>query len=385
MEERMINGRRCFVEDLPDDVEVERVALRMLEQNEIKGLFPFRLVQNDARRQLRYDAQWGNSFEEWIGKVHGRRDVMELTESLLETAQEADHYLLEADRFCTREAYLRIEGNQCRIAYLPLADYREGDILKLVHRIWEQINYAMDEDYTYIFQLLNAFGGGEIREIADLQRWMRMLENGEDQSERMRPKRMQSDQAAPEGMEKRQVPFQNQMFLEPEEAVNATANANTKAEKETGKKHHLFGVRKKKETGIGSEVQMESVRTVQNISKKYYNEIKDNGATMIVDAEKKGYLVCKSTGQEYLLENRAFVIGSSRQADIPVSNNSAVSRRHAEIGQDSSGSYYIRDLNSTNGTYVAGERLVPEKTRLLDGTARIKLANEEFNFELRRR
>ena len=364
MEERMISGRRNFIYDVPEGMEIEKVALGMLEQNEIEGLLPFRMIQQDAERYFRYDAQWGISLTEWLGKVRTRKEVLELTESILEAGEEAEHYLLETDHLCTQIPYLRTEGNRCRMAYIPLTDYSEGNLTELVRQIWEQINYALDEDYTYIFDLLNAFGRQDIRDIPELRRWLRVLQNGETTVGEM----LSADNVS------------SDMLVQP------LSDSKTSDSKEK-KKKHLFGSKKKqdKEMPVQMAMQPEQNQHIQPVRQKYYNEIADNEATVLVTPEEKGYLIRKSSGQEYLLENNSYVIGSGELADISIDSNSAVSRKHAEIGKDENGAFYIRDLNSTNGTFVGGERLTPGRTHPIGDSARIKLANEEFNFELRRR
>lgn len=365
MEERMINGRRNFVYDVPGGMEIETVALGMLEQNEIRGLFPFRMIQQDTERYFRYDAQRGISLTEWLGKVRTRKEVLELTESILEAAEEAGRYLLETDHLCTQIPYLRTEGNSCTMAYIPLSDYHEGNLTELVREIWEQINYALDEDYTYIFDLLNAFGRKDIRDISELRRRLRMLQSGETS--------MVSIGDGCAGM----------LVKSPEN----DKTDDSKGKKKNDKKHHFFGSGKKQNKKVAEQmaIQPEQDQYIRPVRKKYYNEIADNEATVLVIPEDKGYLIRKSSGQEYLLESNSYVLGSGDQADISIDSNSAVSRKHAEIGKDENGAFYIKDLNSTNGTFVGGERLVPGRTHPVGDNARIKLANEEFYFELRRR
>lgn len=383
MEEKMINGRRTFVYDVPDNTEIESVALGMLEQNEIKGLFPFRMIQQDTEQYFRYDAQWGNSLAEWLEKVHDRREVLELTESILETEEEAEHYLLETDHLCTQIPYTRIEENRCRMAYIPLTDYREGNLTEFVRQIWEKIKYALDEDYTYIFDLLNAFGRKDIQDVSELRRWIRMLQSGAASSGRDEIR-----SGNQEGYSERVMmpPESLEILVQPSGDSKPDAKKSKKDDKKD-KKRHLFGSGKKQESGMDAAmaVQPEQNQYIQPTRKKYYNEIKDNEATVLVSSEEKGYLIQKSSGREYSLENGSYVLGSGMQADISIANNSAVSRKHAEIGKDENGSFYVRDLNSTNGTFVGGERLAPGMVHLLGDSARIKLANEEFHFELRRR
>lgn len=60
-------------------------------------------------------------------------------------------------------------------------------------------------------------------------------------------------------------------------------------------------------------------------------------------------------GQEFIINKEEFSIGSGKQNDLVLSD-SAVSRRHCEISVTENG-YQIRDLDSTNGTFVQGIRI----------------------------
>jgi len=70
-------------------------------------------------------------------------------------------------------------------------------------------------------------------------------------------------------------------------------------------------------------------------------------------------------GRRYQLSGRVTVLGRGSEADIVV-DDPGVSRRHAEIRLDD-GSAVVRDLGSTNGTFVDGERA--STARLSDGSS----------------
>ncbi len=62
-----------------------------------------------------------------------------------------------------------------------------------------------------------------------------------------------------------------------------------------------------------------------------------------------------SDGRSFNVGDRALVIGRSPEIDVVI-NDSNVSRRHAEVWRTSEG-VAIRDLQSTNGTFVNGHRV----------------------------
>jgi hypothetical protein len=68
-------------------------------------------------------------------------------------------------------------------------------------------------------------------------------------------------------------------------------------------------------------------------------------------------------GHEYTVTSRRVVLGRSRECDIRVSDAN-VSRRHAELRQEGA-TYWIVDLDSTNGTELNGRRI--DRAKLADG------------------
>src|SRR5690554_3102680 len=73
--------------------------------------------------------------------------------------------------------------------------------------------------------------------------------------------------------------------------------------------------------------------------------------------------------QKVPLAEFPFIIGRNDTCSLPVESG-RVSREHAEIVKHGSG-FLIRDLNSTNGTFVNGEKI--QEQPLLDGDT-IKIA-----------
>jgi EAL domain-containing protein (putative c-di-GMP-specific phosphodiesterase class I) len=79
--------------------------------------------------------------------------------------------------------------------------------------------------------------------------------------------------------------------------------------------------------------------------------------------------------QKTLLTSFPFTIGRNDTADLPI-KSSRVSREHASILR-AADTYRIRDLDSTNGTFLNGERI--EEATLADGDI-LLIADLEFTF-----
>lgn len=76
-----------------------------------------------------------------------------------------------------------------------------------------------------------------------------------------------------------------------------------------------------------------------------------------------------------------YVIGSSKMRSQGLVNSKSVSRCHARI-TGSGVDFYITDLNSTNGTYINEERIVPGKPIKLEDKMDVRLADYTFTVEL---
>jgi hypothetical protein len=80
-------------------------------------------------------------------------------------------------------------------------------------------------------------------------------------------------------------------------------------------------------------------------------------------------------GQRHEIEKRKVVIGRSKDADIRVDDPN-VSRRHAEVQQEGA-TWWVVDLDSTNGVEVQGRRV--KRMKLEDGT-RFTIGSTEIAF-----
>jgi hypothetical protein len=78
------------------------------------------------------------------------------------------------------------------------------------------------------------------------------------------------------------------------------------------------------------------------------------------------------------LNPRGTVIGRSPNCDVVI-NSRDISRRHARICQESTGTWLIEDLNSSNGTFVNGERITSSEISLQDA---IEIGPASLSFDI---
>lgn len=91
-------------------------------------------------------------------------------------------------------------------------------------------------------------------------------------------------------------------------------------------------------------------------------------------------LIYKDSGGryfDYLMPSKPFTIGRSTSADLQIPDDERMSRVHCEIRREG-GHYYIRDLDSKNGTWVNEQRI--KETQLQFGD-KIKVGQTVIAFD----
>lgn len=90
------------------------------------------------------------------------------------------------------------------------------------------------------------------------------------------------------------------------------------------------------------------------------------------------HLMREKTGELITVSRNRFVMGKNPSAaDYCITDNQTVSRKHAVLFENN-GSWYINDLNSLNGTYVNGSKILPGQTVRLNNGDEIVLSDEAF-------
>lgn len=143
---------------------------------------------------------------------------------------------------------------------------------------------------------------------------------------------------------------------------------------------------------VSAAMELPPVTPVENKTVQHSAAPINFGATTILGAEPNGTtvlspaspapiptLVRKTTGERVEITKQIFTIGIESYVDYRIVGNSAVSRSHAKIivrGKE----FLLVDTNSTNGTYVNGQRIKKNVEVRIENGSKIVFANEEFDF-----
>jgi hypothetical protein len=108
----------------------------------------------------------------------------------------------------------------------------------------------------------------------------------------------------------------------------------------------------------------------------------EEATTLLMEPVHEPIMLISAKTQECIKINaESYSIGKGAANDYCIQGNSAVSRRHALVIRREE-NYYIKDVGSTNGTFLNGRRLLPDEETLLAADDEVKLADEIFTVEM---
>ncbi len=123
--------------------------------------------------------------------------------------------------------------------------------------------------------------------------------------------------------------------------------------------------------------------TVLNGKNKKKTTVLNGKAAPTQNNQKKATLVRERNNERIVITKIPFKLGASEDGDVDyiIRGNTNISQSHAIIGYEVS-EYTIADDHSTNGTYLNGNPLQPEKYMLLNSGNIVRMADEDFRFEI---
>lgn len=83
--------------------------------------------------------------------------------------------------------------------------------------------------------------------------------------------------------------------------------------------------------------------------------------------------------EKIVVDKPSFLIGRMKQQADYVARSSTIGKLHAEILSEN-GSFYIKDLNSRNGTFLNGKKLTSNTAYVIENNDIIAFANSEYKF-----
>lgn len=389
----------------------EEYEYQMLAHNTIKRLVPLQLDQVDHRQYLIYAASglkpfWITSEKMWISGLQ----IHSIVDGLLNTIKEMKKYLLTADNLVLEPECLFLDLSKFQLHFLYVPGY-DHNIIKQMTRLMEyllgKIDYEDSEGVVFaygMYRILKEPATG-LEEIED---YLQQFCDGGKQEEKVEP--ICDTQPAKSwkliisglvwilcfagsagmlfliygyGIEewKRNLLLLAGFGLLADSMIFAIQWKKRKQEKEAAA---VFQVRS--DTGI-SRIR-ESHISSSDDPELQPEEFEETMLLNTID-ERKSFrtdrVTCKlmETGKgncrEILIDKMPFVIGSYSMGVDYCFKDRQISRFHASISEKE-GEWYLKDLHSTNGTFVNDVKLESEQEIVIHNNDWVQFADLRFRF-----
>lgn len=357
----------------------------MLSHNKVDGLLPVKVHYENGGIDFYYEISSKQSLDRIVEKIpidYSR--LKRLIKSVKRVLQELELYLLPEDGLLLRPEYIYINMDTGEYAFCYYPWWHES---------------AKDGMHQLLEYLLNYLDYQDKSGVAAAYEWYRLsgMENFAlnemevvfDSQERQNIKNEDINEDNKKDTLPKPLEIEGEYMPEWEDNEKQTLNG--------GLFHKLF---KKKEplvehsvekvnnsTTIQNKTENNNVPIICESSSDYRNDensIEQRDSTMFLNQGTQAVtrrLLCKNSANEpdFLLTKLPFVIGKGEDWADGVLKSRSVSRMHAQI-ECVEGEYYIRDLNSTNGTFVNGQLLEMNETVKLELGDRIGFAEIEYDF-----
>ena len=335
---------------------------RMLLENDIPGLLKLQIKNNNNEYEYCYEI----SSLQPISRIYEHREIgyQNLTvilRNISEAVKSTRQYLLDNDGLLIipEFIYADVESLSIKLIHYPLSSSNVKESYKLLaefflDRIDHQDNRAVMLAYD-LFKIIKS----DSFVISEIDKLIDSVDNSSDSSTIV-------------GKD-----IQNNMPLSQDIFISQSIDKEV-PEKATEKKKSFFSMlRSGKKSNKNSlydndnhTFNSDTTPRYDELQPAYEEEVSNNvltkddecevyGKTVLLSsgnfsASKNPRLVSKDGKKEYSLEKLPVTIGKTKDVVDIVLKDGTVSRMHASIFLDDTGRISIRDLSSSNGTYVNG-------------------------------
>lgn len=381
---------------------------KMLLHNQGEGRLEFSKQQKDGEEYYCYKITGKKSLNSVYSMMTiGERQIKGILQQLFVALENGKEYLLVEEDFVLSPSYIfatfpQMEIELCYVPgyNIPLKEQLEGLFEYLLNRVDYDDKKAVELLYTCYMFCVKEQGG--LKEIKDLLVEQHLQDNVAEQPLLLKQKEEDTNVI----LKKRNILEENKKYLELEEdKEKITYNTQVEDSKQIEKEKKKKITSKNKKKIIYSEVEEnkkpQSISYISWLSNLLFSKQKN----LIVAEEKEEYqvvsvkeekieesertillstiqqeevvLVCDNSGEIIPITKFPFYIGSTSDYVDYVLKKEGVSRIHCCISKKGD-SYYVSDLNSTNGTYLNKKEVMPGKDELLSANDEIRIASVEF-------
>ncbi len=371
---------------LPEKPEERKYQYCIINRGGIKGLLPCTLRYINCDAFLYYDITSKHAITQLFSKrVIDRAWLKDFVWSISQITNELDRFLLDIQNIVwhPQQIYQDLEENIFYYIYIPYYDGTD-DFLSLLEFVIEHVDYddtPLVECVYKMYEQCEKSMGDYLQ--GQIHRDIQMLDKESIYTVTPIDKSRQADTpnnapASPHLAEEASTDiFDREQASLPEEEV-PLLKKGLFARIENRKQRQ----RKKREDH--RILQTQTLAGKPAVAETSYYEDPELGETIYIEeeVEEKEHVfgLFSSEGERIsLITSADFAIGKRKEECDLVLEDISVSRLHARILTDG-GRMYLEDLNSTNGTYKNGLRLLPYERRLLEAEDEIRLGKRTLIF-----
>ena len=354
------NYVRVLLDKKPEE---KRYQYCILNRGGIKGLLPCSLRYINGEAYLYYDISSKQNIKQlYEGRSITREWILDFMWSFRQIGQELGRFLLDGKNvlWYPEQIYQDLESNLFSFLYLPY--HEESNGFKELLEFWvERMDYNDEALVECVYRMYEQYGqSGDVYLQSKFPEDAKILE----ETERLRIKEtVEAEGVVGETDEK-------------EEREMAGQEATVMPDKKRGI-FRIFEGKKKRERVLRENYQsamQEAMNGYAVAEDTEYGE--EYGRTVYMEKSmeplERERQLCTSDGKVLVtLDRPVTTIGKRKEEADLVLEDISVSRLHARIVKEKE-TYYIEDLNSTNGTFKNGLRLQPYERRELEEEDEIK-------------
>lgn len=407
-------NRKYLVYEPDNDDTLDKVAMGMLENNEIDGLIPFTINGIDDKIIVRYDVTGLSQFSEMLGDCLKKEKILDVLEQILDVYSEVEKYLIESESIILdyEKIFYKKENGKLFFIVSPVADKNTGnpELKVFLKNYICQVRFDSTENCDYIGKMLgylnssSVFSETDFKYILDSQfeskhqevtpEKITVSESEEIHVPEYTIKKPQYEEEASEKFADIASEVIDEPENDPEQSFKIPLDsfADDEEDDENKSKKGLFSMffkekdSKNKNKSRKKDDDSDDKFKVDFCDKdgEIISEMTDENATVCIRGnhgrEKASFLLRIKNNERIFIKKNNFKIGTEKKSvDYCITDNTAVSRMHAKIVKKND-IYFIVDNNSTNHTYLNDHAIKENFEMRLQDKSRIKLADEEFVF-----
>ncbi len=343
-----------------------------INNNEVKGLLHLDVVQKGSNFQLLYNITGFITFKEYLNRTLDKEAFARILKNILENLKSTQETFINQQMLFLDFEHTLVNPSTEKIYFtcVPIQGIETGTSLReFLLNITQYTSFKKGEDNSYIREYISILNNGINFSVFELEEYINKL-TGE-----------KTDSMS----NKKECPACHKTI---KSGTNYCPYCGSKVTGTTG--NFGRGVYDPLDPDASNEEteQTEVVITknnTQGLSSGTTVLGADFGGTTVLGSEELDepvypYLIREKNQEKILVNKPSFRLGKEKAfCDYFIFDNNYVSRSHADI-ITRDGRYYIKDLNSTNKTYLDGRAIPIEKEIEIFSGAKIRLANEDFAF-----